>query len=107
MNDWVKIKKGIYRRGTRLYISVERNGERLRERVPDVYDEETEEMRPRTEKGRLRKIVDFRKAWMSAKEKAGCPEKRVHDLRRTFALMMRRAGIHDDMIMKIGGWKTR
>ena len=36
-----------------------------------------------------------------------CPGLMVHDMRRTAARNLRRAGIAEGMIMKIGGWKTR
>jgi integrase len=46
------------------------------------------------------------KAWGRARELAGVPDVLVHDLRRTAASNMRRAGIDQETIMKIVGWKT-
>src|SRR5580704_3522319 len=38
---------------------------------------------------------------------AGAPELLFHDLRRTGARNLRRAGVAEGIIMKIGGWRTR
>jgi integrase len=51
-------------------------------------------------------VRDFRKSWDNATEAAGVPNLTVHDLRRTGARNLRRAGVDRDVIMRIGGWKT-
>ena len=51
-------------------------------------------------------VKDFRGAWESATKAAGVPTLTVHDLRRTGARNLRRAGVDPHTIMKIGGWKT-
>lgn len=48
----------------------------------------------------------FRVAWANACVAAGVPGLKFHDLRRTGARNMRRLGISETVIMKIGGWKT-
>jgi integrase len=48
-------------------------------------------------------VKDFRVVWESACKQAGCPDLLVHDLRRTAARNLRRAG---GVIMEIAGWKT-
>jgi integrase len=57
-----------------------------------------------------RQIVDFRKAWRSACRRAGLEidgeRPLFHDLRRSAARNMRRAGIDEPTVMRIGGWKT-
>jgi len=58
-------------------------------------------------RGGERAIKDFRKAWAKACEKAGVPGLLVHDLRRTAARNLRRAGVAEGVIQKIGGWRTR
>jgi integrase len=52
-------------------------------------------------------VRDFRGTWAKAREEAGVPELLFHDLRRTAARNLRRAGVAEGVIMKIGGWRTR
>jgi integrase len=52
-------------------------------------------------------VRDFRGAWTRACEAAKVPGLLFHDLRRTAARNLRRAGVAEGVIMKIGGWKTR
>ncbi|PYV54374.1 MAG: site-specific integrase [Acidobacteria bacterium] len=52
-------------------------------------------------------VRDFRGTWLKACEAAKAPDLLFHDLRRTAARNLRRAGVAEGVIMKIGGWKTR
>ncbi len=52
-------------------------------------------------------VRDFRGTWQNACAHAGVPELLFHDLRRTGARNLRRAGVPEGIIMKIGGWRTR
>jgi len=52
-------------------------------------------------------IRNFRKLWANACAFADCPGLLFHDLRRTAARNLRRAGVAEGLIMRIGGWKTR
>lgn len=52
-------------------------------------------------------VRDFRGAWAAACEAANVPTLLFHDLRRTAARNLRRAGVAEGIIQKIGGWKTR
>jgi len=49
----------------------------------------------------------FKTAWRNVCIAAGVPELYVHDLRRTAARNLRRAGVAEGVIMKLGGWRTR
>jgi len=53
------------------------------------------------------RVRDFRGTWRKACAHAGVPELLFHDLRRTGARNLRRAGVAEGIIMKIGGWRTR
>jgi integrase len=52
-------------------------------------------------------VRDFRVMWQNACTHAGVPDLLFHDLRRTGARNLRRAGVAEGIIMKIGGWRTR
>jgi integrase len=52
-------------------------------------------------------VRDFRLTWKNACAHAGVPQLLFHDLRRTGARNLRRAGVAEGIIMKIGGWRTR
>jgi integrase len=52
-------------------------------------------------------VRDFRGTWEKATEKAGVKGLLFHDLRRTAARNLRKAGFAEGVIMKIGGWRTR
>ena len=52
-------------------------------------------------------VRDFRGTWANACEAGKVPGLLFHDLRRTAARNLRRAGVAEGVIMKIGGWKTR
>ena len=54
-----------------------------------------------------RPVRDFRGTWAKACENAGVPGLLFHDLRRTAARNLRKAGVAEGVIMKIGGWRTR
>jgi len=51
-------------------------------------------------------IRDFRKAWRNLCTEAGVPGLLFHDLRRSAARNLRAAGVPEEIIMRIAGWKT-
>jgi len=56
---------------------------------------------------RGRRIVRFDRPWELAAATVGRPGLLFHDLRRSGARNYRRAGVAEDVIMRIGGWRTR
>jgi integrase len=53
-----------------------------------------------------RRVVRFDAAWKAACEAVGLPGLLFHDLRRSGARNYRKAGVDEDVIQRIGGWKT-
>jgi integrase len=51
-------------------------------------------------------IRDFRKSWSKLCTAAGVPALLFHDLRRSAARNLRAAGVPEEIIMRIAGWKT-
>ena len=52
------------------------------------------------------RVKDFRKAWSNLTVAAGQKDLIVHDLRRSGPRQLRRAGVPESVVQKIGGWKT-
>lgn len=53
-----------------------------------------------------RPVHNFRKAWKTACRKAGCPDRHVHDLRRSAVRRLERAGVPRSVAMQITGHRT-
>jgi integrase len=53
-----------------------------------------------------RQLGRFDAAWNAACEAVGLPRMLFHDLRRSGARNYRKAGVDEDVIQRIGGWKT-
>jgi integrase len=51
-------------------------------------------------------VRDFRKSWENLCTAAGVPALLFHDLRRSAARNLRAAGVPEEVIMRIAGWKT-
>lgn len=56
--------------------------------------------------GRAGHVKSFPKSWKRATHKAGLPGLHVHDLRRSAARNMIRAGISPIVVMKLCGWRS-
>lgn len=54
-----------------------------------------------------RRVQDFKKAWKTACEKAGCPGMLRHDFRRTAVRSLVNVGVLERVAMKVTGHKTR
>lgn len=52
------------------------------------------------------RVGEFRKSWATACRLAGCPEKLFHDLRRSGVRNLIRAGVAQNVAMKISGHRT-
>jgi len=53
------------------------------------------------------RLNSIRSGWRSAVRKAGLPALTPHDLRRSAARNLVRAGVPEDVVMKLCGWTTR
>jgi integrase len=60
-------------------------------------------VRRRTNGGQVK---EFRRTWNNLTKRAGLPGLLVHDLRRSAAKALRKAGVPESVIMATGGWLT-
>jgi integrase len=54
-----------------------------------------------------RPVHDFERTWAAASQAIGQPKLVLHDLRRSGARALIRAGVPEDVVMKLGGWRSR
>jgi integrase len=54
-----------------------------------------------------RPVRRFDETWRAGTAAAGRPGLLLHDLRRSGARALLRAGVPEDVVMKLGGWRTR
>ena len=54
----------------------------------------------------IKPVRDFRRSWENHCTAAGVPALLFHDLRRSAARNLRAAGVPEEIIMRIAGWKT-
>ena len=121
--EWAQVDLGA--KEVRLHQDDTKNAEpRILPLFGEMYemlkllDEQRQSLNPTcpwvfTRDGRNR-IKDFRGAWDEACKRAGLwdkdterPTRLFHDLRRTGARNLVRAGVPERVVMAIGGWKTR
>src|SRR5262249_1653920 len=79
-------------------------------RLLDLFQERYEERRldcPYVFHRKGQKIGDFKKAWKTACKESKLAGILVHDLRRTAARNLSRAGVREEVAMEITGHKTR
>jgi integrase len=63
-------------------------------------------LREAKREGKVFDGTNLRREWDKARIAVGDANLLIHDLRRTGARNLRRAGVPESVIMKIGGWKT-
>lgn len=63
-------------------------------------------LRKMPSRGHVFDATNLRRAWKAATIAVGLPDLLVHDLRRSGARNLRKAGVPESVIMKIAGWKT-
>lgn len=79
-------------------------------RLSELFHEQHKERRldcPHVFHHKGQKVGDFKKAWKTACKESKLPGTLVHDLRRTAARNLSRAGVREEVAMEITGHKTR
>ncbi len=100
------------------WSQIEQRGEKLYVRLPGILTKNKEPLLLKLTKelaallkdakreGQVFDGTNLRREWDKVRIAVGDANLLIHDLRRTGARNLRRAGVPESVIMKIGGWKT-
>jgi integrase len=115
----------LYTTGSRVsaaksirWAQIEENGAKMYVRLPGIVVKNNEPLmlplatelavllRGAKRNGHVFDATNLRREWDKVKIAVSLPDLLIHDLRRSGARNLRRVGVPESVIMKIGGWKT-
>jgi integrase len=101
----IRLDPGTTKNGQGRVVTFERESTLYELLSACVHDKSAEDFTFTRDDGKPVRV--FRTTWKNVCARAGVPGLLFHDLRRTAARNLRRAGVAENVIMQIGGWRTR